>query len=222
VLARYVHKHDWRDIFLILSIPLLMLPSIMSLAFPEENPSLNRTSAAIIPVFIIIALCLEGVISTIEHAWQERRGTVLAWSLATVLIVFSIWQNYDLVFRQYDQQYRFFDWNSSEMGQVVREFLDSGNSMKQVFMLEYPYWVDSRLVAIAAGHPSVDPITKRERLFDTVKIAPPKMFLMYQGDQLSLEILTLLYPQGTLNRYTSDTARHDFWVYTVAANAGKP
>jgi len=222
ILMRYIHKRDWRDIFLLLSIPLLMLPSIMSLAFPEENPSLNRTSAALIPVFIIIALFLEGIISSIKEAWGAGRGMVLAWSLAVALIVFSMWQNYDLVFRQYDQQYRSFDWNSSEMGQVVREFLDSSNSMKQVFVLEYPYWVDSRLVAIAAGDPPVDPIIKPEHLFDTVKISPPKLFLMYQGDQLSLEILTLLYPQGTLNRYTSDTVRHDFWVYTIAANAAKP
>jgi 4-amino-4-deoxy-L-arabinose transferase-like glycosyltransferase len=222
VLVRYFHKRDWRDIFLILSIPLLMLPSIMSLAFPEENPSLNRTSAALIPVFILIALCLDAILSTFERTRVEKRGTVLAWGLAAGLIVFSIWQNYDLVFRQYPQQYRNYAWNSSEMGQVVREFLESGRSMRQVFILEYPYWVDSRLVAIAAGFPSVDPIIKPERLSDSLKIGPPKIFLINPDDSTSLETLTFLYPQGTLNRYTSDTGRNEFWVYTVPVNTGKP
>jgi hypothetical protein len=41
MLARYGRQRDWRDIFLILSIPLLMMPSILSLAFPQENPSLT-------------------------------------------------------------------------------------------------------------------------------------------------------------------------------------
>jgi 4-amino-4-deoxy-L-arabinose transferase-like glycosyltransferase len=222
VLARYGRRRDWRDIFLILSIPMLMLPSILSIAFPEENPSLNRTSAAIIPIFIVIALCLDGVMSSFEHSLRDSKGAAAAWGLAFMLVAFACWQNYDLVFRQYDQQYRFFDWNSTDMGGVVHEFLDSGNTMQQVFVLEYPYWVDSRLVAIAAGHPETDPIFERERLFDTLKAPRPLIFLMHQDDSASLDILTLLYPQGILNRYTSDTPRHDFWVFFVPAVSSNP
>jgi hypothetical protein len=222
VLARYLRQRDWRDIFLVVAIPLLMLPSILSIAFPAENPSLNRTSAAIVPIFIVIALFLDGVVASIERAWQSAKGLVAAWGLAVLLIAFSCWQNYDLVFRQYDQQYRAFDWNSTEMGGLVREFLDSGNTIQQVFVLEYPYWVDSRLIAIAAGHPETDPIIKREQLFYTVKTHHPLMFLVHQDDLASLEILTLLYPQGILNRYTSDMPRHDFLVYVVPAASNNP
>jgi hypothetical protein len=94
--------------------------------------------------------------------------------------------------------------------------------MEQVFVLEYPHWVDSRLVAIAAGHPDADPFIKREYLFDTLGTRPPLLFLLNQEDTASLEILTLLYPQGILNRYTSDTPRQDFWIYTVAAGSRDP
>jgi len=38
VIVRYIRKRDWVDLFLLVSIPLLMMPSILSLAFPEENP----------------------------------------------------------------------------------------------------------------------------------------------------------------------------------------
>jgi hypothetical protein len=222
VLARYGRQRDWRDLFLILSIPLLMMPSILSIAFPQENPSLNRAGAALIPVVLIISLCLDGILSSLERAWTGAKGTAIAWGLAIALLAFSCWQNADLVFRQYDEQYRFFSLNSSEAGKVVRDFLDSGNTMEQVFVLEYPHWVDSRLVAIAAGHPEIDPFIKREYLIDTLGTQPPLLFLFNREDTASLEILTLLYPQGILNRYTSDTPRRDFWIYSVAAGSRDP
>jgi hypothetical protein len=34
--ARYLHERDWRDLFLLLSIPLLLMPSVLSLQ--EEQP----------------------------------------------------------------------------------------------------------------------------------------------------------------------------------------
>jgi hypothetical protein len=222
MLARYGRQRDWRDLFIILSIPLLMMPSILSIAFPLENPSLNRTSAALIPVVLIISLCLDGIMSALERAWTGTKGTIIAWGLVIALFAFSCWQNFDLVFRQYDEQYRFFSLNSSEVGVVVRDFLDSGNTMEQVFVLEYPHWVDSRLVAIAAGYPDIDPFIEREYLFDTLSTHPPLLFLFNKDDRASLEILTLLYPQGILNRYTSETARGDFWIYHVAADSRNP
>jgi hypothetical protein len=49
LIVRYLRKRQWFDLFLLLSVPLFMLPSILSLAFPAENPSLNRTGGAIVP-----------------------------------------------------------------------------------------------------------------------------------------------------------------------------
>ena len=199
-----------------------MMPSILSIAFPQENPSLNRAGAALIPAVLIIALCLDGIMSSLERMWTGAKGVASSWGIVIALIAFSCWQNFDLIFRQYDEQYRFFNLNSSAMGEIVRDFLDSGNTMEQVFVLEYPYWVDSRLVAIAAGHPEADPFIEREYLFDTLGTSSPLLFLFNQQDTSSLEILTLLYPQGILNRYTSDTPRQDFWIYTVTAGSRDP
>jgi 4-amino-4-deoxy-L-arabinose transferase-like glycosyltransferase len=222
MLARYGRQRDWRDLFLVLSIPLLMMPSILSLAFPQENPSLNRTSAALIPVITIISLCLDGIMSSLERAWKGTKGTAIAWGVGVALFAFSCWQNFDLVFRLYDEQYRFFSLNSSEMGEIVHDFLDAGNTMEQVFVLEYPHWVDSRLVAIAVGQLEADPFIQRENLLDTLGTRLPLLFLFHQEDRASLEILTLLYPQGILNRYTSEAPRGDFWIYHVAAGSTDP
>lgn len=61
LVVRYIRQRTWQDLFLLVSIPLLMLPSIMSLAFPMENPALNRSSGAIIPVFTIAALAIVAI-----------------------------------------------------------------------------------------------------------------------------------------------------------------
>ena len=42
ILIRYIRNRHWLDLFLLISIPLLLMPSILSLAFPGENPALNR------------------------------------------------------------------------------------------------------------------------------------------------------------------------------------
>ena len=68
LLIRYIRNRDWLDLFIILSIPALMLPSILSLAFPAENPSLNRTGAAYIPIFVIIGLALDKFLSGVYHS----------------------------------------------------------------------------------------------------------------------------------------------------------
>ncbi len=75
IFVRWLQKRRWEDLFLFLSVPLLMLPSILSLAFPIENPSLNRTAGAIIPVFIILALALDGFMRSIEsyHSFHHRQ-----------------------------------------------------------------------------------------------------------------------------------------------------
>ena len=59
LLIRYLRKRHWLDLFLLLSIPLLAMPSILSLAFPGENPALNRAGGAYVTAFVIAGLALE-------------------------------------------------------------------------------------------------------------------------------------------------------------------
>jgi hypothetical protein len=62
LLLRYIRKRDWLDLFLLVSIPILMLPSILSLAFPAENPALNRAGGALVPVFVVVGIALDGLL----------------------------------------------------------------------------------------------------------------------------------------------------------------
>ncbi|MBA4380681.1 MAG: hypothetical protein C0393_08425, partial [Anaerolinea sp.] len=78
LLVRYVRQRHWLDLFLLLSIPLLLLPSILSLAYPAENPALNRAAGAIVPVFLIVGLALDGLVTGLGSG---RARATLAWAV---------------------------------------------------------------------------------------------------------------------------------------------
>jgi hypothetical protein len=205
------------DISLLALVPLLMMPSIMSIAFPAENPSLNRTGAALVPVFILAALALDAVMAALERAIRGKFGMFVAGLMAFVMLAFSAYQNYDLVFVQYARQYRQLNWNSAEMGAIVRGFIENGGSIDEVYVVAYPYWVDSRLVAIEAGFPLDNPVISTNALTGTLSTPPPKLFLLAVEDGKDLELLENLYPYAIVSRYTSATFNKDFIILEVMA-----
>ena len=153
VLARYFQKRHWLDLFLLLSIPILQLPSSLALAFPDENPELNRAGGALIPAFILVALALDGLITAIG---SDKKRKILAWIMTAILLFWSAAQSYDLVFNQFDQEFRLSAWNSSEMGEVIKEFGLVYGETDTVWIVPFPYWVDTRLPGVWAGIPNRD------------------------------------------------------------------
>ena len=221
LLVRYAQDRHWLDLFLLVSIPILLLPSILSLAFPEENPSLNRTAGALVPAFLIAALALDGLITACTGG---GRRSLLGYALAGVLLWSAASQNYDLVFRQYDQNFRNNAWNSSEMGAVVRQFGQVYGETDTAWVVPFPYWVDTRLVGIWAGIPNRDFAMWTEQLPETLQFVGPKLFIAKANteipdlnDQRALDALRKLYPQGSLSLHRSSVPGHDFWIYFVPA-----
>lgn len=215
VLVRYVRQRHWLDLFWILSIPILMLPSILSLAFPAENPILNRTAGAIIPVFIIVGLALDGYMASIETGLGAPWGARLAWGIGILLLVWSSFQNYDLVFRQYQRNYELSAWNTSEMGKVIRDFSETVGDPETAWVVGYPYWVDTRLVGINAGFPTRDTFISNNEIKYTLQDPRPKLFLIKPDDQYTIETLQRLYPDGSLKEYVSRVPTKDFLIFFV-------
>ena len=83
LVVRYVRQRDWRDLLLLVSIPILLLPSVLSLAFPGENPSLNRTGGAAVAVFVVSALALDGFVSSFG---VDKKRVFIAYGLTGLLI----------------------------------------------------------------------------------------------------------------------------------------
>ena len=217
LLARYLHRRHWLDLFLLLSIPLLMMPSIISLAFPGENPGLNRAAGAIVPTYIIAAFALVAVGQWARRALQSRlaRGAVMTFLLVLTGVV--VLSNYRLVFVDYARQYRLATWNTSEAGAVIRGFEESVGSAETAHLLGYPYWMDSRLVALIAGHPELDPAIFLEQLDLLVGEERAQLFILNLQDAAGAQRLRELFPEGRLSRYVSATQGRDFLIYLVPA-----
>lgn len=214
VIARYIRQRNWVDLALILSVPLLMLPSILSLAFPDENPSLNRTGAAIVPVFITIGIALEAILRSLRER-LPRGGRWAASLVALCLLFWSFTQNYSLVFNQFDKQFMAGAWNTSEMGQLIRNFADSVGSEDSAYVVPYPYWVDTRLVGINAGYPLKDYALWPENFSKTLAETRAKLFILNPKDESSLVLLKQMYPQHTIWYYKAKIEGKDFYVFFV-------
>lgn len=217
-LWRWWHWREWSWGVIVLSVPLLMLPSILSLAFPEENPSLNRSAGAVVPVFLLAGA---GLVQWTRGLVHQMRQHVRVVGMGVVVLVVGLLLYIDarhnavLVFQLYDQNFRQSAWNTSELGRVISGFARSVGHPDRAWVIPYPHWVDTRLVGIRAGYPRKDYALPRERLHETLQLPTPKLFLFKPEDQETLNRLWELYPQGRLWRYRSPTPGKDFMVFYV-------
>jgi len=215
--VRYLRAGHWQDLFLLLSILILQLPSTLSIAFPEENPALNRAGGAAVVVFLIVALALDGLLTSLRSRASRGLGNLIAWVVPVFLVALSLNQNYDLVFNKYPENYRLGAWNSSEMGQVVKQFEQTYGQTDTVWIVPYEHWVDTRLPGVWAGIPNRDFALWPENLVESLKEDGPKLFMVRLGDEVALTELARLYPNGTVSRYTSASTLegHDFMIFSV-------
>jgi 4-amino-4-deoxy-L-arabinose transferase-like glycosyltransferase len=218
---RYIRQRYWVDLFLLISIPLLMLPSILALAFPSENPILNRTAGALVPVFVIAGIGLDRFIASLEKSRDEVQHPPRLFGLGNTVLLLLIGMaalhNYDLVFHQYQRGYELSSWNTTEMGQVIRTFGQFSGTTETAWVVAYPHWVDTRLVGINAGMPTRDLAIWPDRLAETQADLRPKLFLVKPEDQAGLDTLRQLYPLGILQTYDSPIEGKDFLMFLVPA-----
>jgi hypothetical protein len=215
VLWRYITQRKWQDAFLLIAIPILMLPSTLVLAYPQENPSPNRAGGAAVVVFIIIALALEALFRTVRDQIGGKTGRRAAWLMVAVLVLVSARINFTMTFETYKDQYIQSAWNTSELGAVAQQFIDTVGAPDQVWVVAYPHWVDTRLVGINAGQPNRDYAIWPDEIENTLAIQSPKMFIYRMDDQEAERVLEALYPEGSVSLYTSQVPSHSFYIYYV-------
>ncbi|MBT3389386.1 MAG: hypothetical protein HN413_03165 [Chloroflexi bacterium] len=214
--VRYLRRRNWLDLFWLISIPLLMMPSIFSLAFPDENPSLNRTGAALIPVFLIVGMTLDGFLNQLERNPRiPARRQWLVWGVGILLLGGSCAQNFDLVFNQYRENFARSSWNTSELGAVIRQFSDTIGDEDSAWVVPYPHWVDTRLVGMRADVPLRDYALWPNQIVDTLDNPHAKLFLYKLEDTDTRDMLKTLYPNGAVQLYDSAIEGKDFYIYYV-------
>lgn len=216
VFFRYLKRKQWQDLCLLLCVPLLMLPSSLSIAFPDENPCLNRTSAAVIPIFILTAFgfcyLVEAIIDKAKRPGLSIWLTVL---FAGGIISGICIQNYHLVFHDYRLNYDRNALNTRQIGSVIKGFADSIGDYEDVFVIPYPYWVDTRLVGINAGVPGKDYALARDMISSTGKSVRPMLFIYKEDDLDTAKSLSQLYPDGKAILQVSEYPGKNFFSYLV-------
>jgi hypothetical protein len=216
IFIRSIRSRSWQDFSLLISIPILMLPSILSLAFPRENPALNRSGGAIVPVFIIVGVGFYNFFITLYNKDKNKISKYLGACFAILLISISMIQNYDLIFNQYATQFLGHAWNTSEIGNVIKNFVQKGYNPENAFVVPFPHWVDTRLVGINAGFPRTDYALWPDKFESTLARPGEKIFILNPQDRNSLDKLKSLYPLAEEEFYYSRTPGKNFII--VSAN----
>lgn len=216
LIYRYARYRTWSDLFLLIAVPVLLLPSTLALAFPIENPSLHRSGAAIPIVFLIVALPLKLLVEHSRKVMSGWRGTLIGSGLVGALLFFSAQNNWSIVFVNYAKQYKDSVQNASELGALVRAWAESTGSYDTVIVRAYPYWVDTRAVGIYArqfGWNNV--ILEPDKLDDWTADPRPKLYILHRHDAESIALLRQIYPQGKLAYRTSAFHDKDFVTFFV-------
>ncbi|MCX6056070.1 MAG: glycosyltransferase family 39 protein [Chloroflexi bacterium] len=215
VVYRWVRSRSWQDLFLLVSIPLLMLPSILSLAFPDENPSLSRAGGASVPIFILCGIGLETLVVSLWSRTSRVFSKLLLVLLGVGMLFFSAVQNFNIAFRQYPAQYANATWNTTQMGEVAKSFIETTGYPDNVWVVGVPYWVDTRLVAINAGYIGRDYAVWPQDIETTLEKPGPKLFLLKFDDLLGMERIKQVYPEGFSIYHQNVVAGRDFIAYFV-------
>ena len=147
------------------------MPSVLSLAFPGENPSLNRTGGAAVAVFVVSGLALDGFVSSLG---ADKKRTIIAYGLTGLLFAASAYQNYGLVFNKFDESFKAGAWNTSEMGALISDFRDEHGTTDSVWIVPFPHWVDTRLPGVWAGIPNRDFALWPQDFTKTLLVSAPK------------------------------------------------
>jgi hypothetical protein len=211
-----IKKRSWEAASLILLIPVLLLPSIMALGIPDENPHLARAAAAIPITFLLPAFAFVLILDYLKGLAPGRNGWFLAALAAATLIFFAARQDFDLTQRQYPAVYRGNSQNASEIGTFMLKFDTTIGRPEDAYLIPYPYWVDDRIVNVYAGFPILSHhIINPEDIPGFAFSGRPTVFLLLAEDKDDLHALQEKFPTGYYGTVVSAFPGKDFVFYLV-------
>jgi hypothetical protein len=215
LLWRLLPHRDRRALYILVTLFILLLPSILSLAYPQENPSVVRTGGAIPWVMLAAALPLTITIQRVNSLPGTAAKLTPALLIIT-LVVITILYNYNWYFVRYDATIRRSLWNSTEMGMVMQNFVQKGGDPGNLYHVPYPHWVDTRNIGINAGYVRWANSLSDDDWFEFNTLNDgPKLFLLFPDDARNLRRLQFLFPQGQIEIYDSSREGKDFIIYRV-------
>ena len=193
-----------------------LLPSILSLAYPIENPSTVRTGMAIPIVALIVALPLLVLVRQMRTLVPDSAGLPAA---GVVIAGFFAGGGAD-------QQHPIFHHLCSPAHRFLaalqhrrcrhQSVPGRGWAEEDAYLLTWAYWIDWRLVSIQTGDikwrsisQGLDPVRLRDG------IPRPRLVLVHPEDRVSLDTLRSWYPRATRREWLTEGATGTPWVVAV-------
>jgi hypothetical protein len=214
--VRMLRGDRWAGLVLV-AWSMLLLPSALSLAFPDENPSVVRAGGSAPFVCFMAAWTVATLRREIVKRWPGWGGNVLAGvALITILggVATTDYHDYFVTFRD---QYAQSATNPSEVARQIRAFASAGVDPNHVWLKGYPYWLDLRAVAVESfGNFDWQNAMLDPNQLTAVGTDPlPKLVILNILDRPAIAKLRELYPTGVLAYHTSATPGKDFLTFFV-------
>lgn len=210
------------DILLFLALPVLLLPSILALAWPKENPSVVRAGGALPIVMIMAALPLHAWLSALHATLTRPRSARVIRSLSGVapallavgVLAWVAFLNARVYFGPYAEQYLRIGWNNRELAQVMLDHEEQIGGVEHAYVRAWPHWVDTRIVGILTGDPRLNPVIFEIEDVTDLKGSPaePRLVLLHPKDKASLSVLEYLWDNPTVETFHSSVPGKDFII----------
>ena len=210
-----VVRRSTRWATVLVSLFVLTLASTLALAFPVENPGINRAAVALPSVLVLAGL---PALWLIRRAHQRGRGAlaVAGVSLAAFGAV-SLQQNYESYFVRFrGEQVKILE-PTMDLVRVMREYRQKQRvPFDNVYLLNTTNWIDGRCIDFEIG----------DRLWSTPHdVAPahpvpdvrdrPLLFFFHQSDVDRRMQLHQLYPDGVEQAVEQPFRDRTYFTYFV-------
>jgi 4-amino-4-deoxy-L-arabinose transferase-like glycosyltransferase len=218
VLYLLVVKRRPIALYLLVAVFVLLLPSTLAIAFPNENPSNIRGSSVIPVVLLLVSLPAYVVAKQVVNALRGGLGVLLVVVLGGLMLWQATRLNFQSYFVDYDQHYRRSSWNATDMARVIESFGDMYGGIYNAYLICTPYWIDGWGVSLM-----LQDITWDNFLFKGSEVLPPPadsrntLYIFNPVNTEAEQRLREFYPTGQLMRFQASIPHKDFMIYFAPA-----
>lgn len=210
---RVVYKGDNWAFALILLGFVSLLPSALAINYPDENPSVVRTSCAIPIVYTLTALPVGIWMDNLFTSISSKKLKITFCIIVICLTLLLIETNMKRVFVNYPLAYRTVAPNTSEVANAVKCFDTLMGELTDTYIIAGPGWIDNDALAFELGVPVWQNTFESADLVDSITRLPA-MYILHSGNTSDLYKLRSVFPTGMTYVYES-LYDQDFVVYIV-------
>jgi hypothetical protein len=227
-----IARREWRVGGLLMLLPLSLITSILALAFPRENPSLSRASAAIPMAVLLAGLAL----SLLWPRWRAafgRRGLLAGVILYLFLFNSMAAEARQRYFVEYREGYNKSTHITRSLAEGARGFLSFGGDLAHIYYIGWINGPDYRAIGFLLGEPDWNGLLAGTDAADWEDAAEParahvadparKLYLLGGPHaQAHLALLGELYPDAIETHHPSPYPGKDYYSVLVPGSAADP